>query len=633
MDQIQELRTEARPPRFARGKSDLLPPGLWTGARAVPPPPTLAPEGGPAEKPDPWHLACLEGHAGEPILDEIAREIAERSVLRAFADWRRALHGSADNDAPVFRKLMRLFEIGVTPARVIGHHDGMAFGLRTGDEPASLAPHGNLMNVLWSATVRDAPPWVGKSFSPLERDELQRLTDGFERGDNPCSLGINHFRRVPSAPISAAVYGVLTAWMGLRDAPPRERALYGHDRDGGLFIAKRARSLWTGTPREVCQLNYRWTALGGRPPFSWLVDELVELSPGLYLGQLLFATARLLEGFNPYLAPVEYRYQHFGHFVLTDDRWADEARRAFPSLGDGLAARPGPALPPDRGKALTLADPPEGRLDDARMAEIRGELDNEDTILDLLLRYSKQLFAAPNDSAVFDKLAELFNRGRCPTPEALRGYQRGALISFHAEGYYRLFDKNTLNAAWALGRLLTPWTGKTFEDIDRARLAELTGGVERGEVPTLFGTNTLSFKKPGAKVIGLAMRLARIPMERAPKEEAARGGYDAKSYYFIAREGRSINPDNDGKRVVQFNYRWPALRTFPPDNYCIDELSQIAEGLYLGQLIYATEHLHEPFDPRRPPEEYRYRVFGYFLLMDEAWHRRRLEIGLDPDNV
>lgn len=586
------------------------------------------------------HLDVLDQYAGDPLLDEIARAMADRSVLRVFADWRRELHGAADNDAPVFRKLMRLFAIGKTPDRIEGHHDGMAFGLRTGDEPSSLAPHGNVMNMLWSATVRDAPPWVGKSFSAVPDDELQRLTDGYERGDAECRLGINHFRHVAGVPVSTFFYGVLTGWMGLRDAPPRERALWGHDRDGGRFIAKRARSLWPGSPREVYQLNYRWPALGGRPPFSLLVDELVELTPGLYLGQLLFATARLFEGWNPYREPVAYRYQHFGHFILTDDRWAVEARRAYSNLGSGLATRPRLELPPARAKTFTFAESVEGktdgRVDDKRMAGIRGELENEETILDLLHRWSRQLFAEKDQKAqgpVFEKLAELFNRGLAP--REVHGYLRGALLSFHTEGYYRLFDKNTLNAAWSLGRLLTPWTGKTFEDIDLSRLTALTGGVEKGEVPTFFGTNTVSFRKPGAKVIGLGMRLARVPMSRVPKEEAALG-YDAKSFYFIARQGRSIltGPGgNDGKRVFQFNYRWPALRTFPPDNYCIDELVQIADGLYLGQLIYATERLAEPWDPKRPPEAYAYRVFGYFLLMDEAWHRRRLEIGLDPANI
>jgi MFS family permease len=58
------------------------------------------------------------------------------------------------------------------------------------------------------------------------------------------------------------------------------------------------------------------------------------------------------------------------------------------------------------------------------------------------------------------------------------------------------------------------------------------------------------------------------------------------------------------------------------------KIAQIADGLYLGQLVYATDWL-KPFSPATPIEEYKYRLFGYFLLMDEEWHQRRLRIGFD----
>jgi hypothetical protein len=91
-------------------------------------------------------------------------------------------------------------------------------------------------------------------------------------------------------------------------------------------------------------------------------------------------------------------------------------------------------------------------------------------------------------------------------------------------------------------------------------------------------------------------------------------------------------PQNNGKKIFQFNYRWKALRTPPPDNFCIDEIVQIADGLYLGMLNYAA-NLAKPWAPDADPSEYRYGLFGYFLLMDEEWHVRRLRVGLDLDNV
>ena len=36
------------------------------------------------------------------------------------------------------------------------------------------------------------------------------------------------------------------------------------------------------------------------------------------------------------------------------------------------------------------------------------------------------------------------------------------------------------------------------------------------------------------------------------------------------------------------------------------------------------------FIARRAQSVYKYRLFGYFLLMDEEWQRRRVAIGLDP---
>jgi hypothetical protein len=59
---------------------------------------------------------------------------------------------------------------------------------------------------------------------------------------------------------------------------------------------------------------------------------------------------------------------------------------------------------------------------------------------------------------------------------------------------------------------------------------------------------------------------------------------------------------------------------------------QIAEGLFLGRLMYAT-NITEPYDPEKDPQIYRYRNFGYFLLMDRQWQQIRLSIGFDLQNV
>ena len=589
-------------------------------------------------------LSCLEGKQGQdPLLDEIRNDILSSSVLEAMKTYIAQLCGKLDNDALPYRKIARLFQVGFTPTRVEGHHDGVTLGLRTGDEQGLLASYGNFLGFLWGTTMGPVSPWAGKSFRPVSSDLLRSYTDGFEPGETPTYLGINHFVKLEESAVNKLGLSILTFWMHLHDAPQEERDLYKHSKNGALFIAQRAPSVYSGSEREVFQLNYRWHNLGNPPPNSWLIDEIVQITDGIYLGQLLYATRNLLGRFDPNHAVEDYDYQHFGYFLLMDDSWAGETRRVFPNIKPGLvtartsmsiaAGQVGTAkqaftFTPPKFTTFTFADPVDGNCNDQVLAEIRQDMKQYETILDLLKAYSDQLLKGlDNRSPCFLKLNELFNRGTAP--DEVQGVFHGALVTFHAEGFYKFFNVNTLNAGWLLGRFFTPWRGKTFEPIRIERLRDVTDGFEQGSAPTFWGTNTQSFRTFKQKVVREMMQLAGVPMETVPLEESQRFGYDCKCFFFIARKGASINPDNKGKTVFLFNYRWPKLRTMPPDNYCIDELVKIAEGLYLGQLNYATELLKK-YDPREDPSTYKYRTFGYFLVMDEEWQRRRLGIGLDP---
>ncbi len=86
--------------------------------------------------------------------------------------------------------------------------------------------------------------------------------------------------------------------------------------------------------------------------------------------------------------------------------------------------------------------------------------------------------------------------------------------------------------------------------------------------------------------------------------------------------------ENNKKKVFQFHYRYPIVGGPVPIGLCLDELVEIADGLFLGQLIYATA-LHVPFHSSVDPAVYKYQLFGYFLLLDDAWQYHRLAIGLD----
>lgn len=106
-----------------------------------------------------------------------------------------------------------------------------------------------------------------------------------------------------------------------------------------------------------------------------------------------------------------------------------------------------------------------------------------------------------------------------------------------------------------------------------------------------------------------------------------------QGYIFLGTDDRdSILPMNNGtgkkKKVFQFHYRFPMIGGPTPIGFCLDELVEIADGLYLGQLIYSTA-LHLPFHSSVDPTEYQYQLFGYFLLLDDAWQYHRLAIGLD----
>ena len=109
-----------------------------------------------------------------------------------------------------------------------------------------------------------------------------------------------------------------------------------------------------------------------------------------------------------------------------------------------------------------------------------------------------------------------------------------------------------------------------------------------------------------------------IGFQRWPARQSLAAGADQES----------ILPMNAGKRVFQFRYRYPMIGGPAPIGYCLDETVEIADGLFLGQLIYSTQ-IDLTYHSAVDPAEYGYQLFGYFLLLDDDWQRHRLAIGLD----
>lgn len=543
-----------------------------------------------------------------PLLTEIYHDMKDKSSpLELFSGYLQETKRTLKNNPHTYNKLATLFEKGRTPEKVEGHFYGVTMGLRTGNIKS------NILNFLWGCLLADAPPWVGKGFAPVD--------DSFN--------GINFFRKNSISFLNKISILILNSILGLKSAAEEERGKYGYERNGGAFVGRLSKSVnpWS-EQKGVFQINYRIPFLKNSFPLKYLIDEIVEVAPGLYLGQLLFATRRLFEKYNSDLQSGKYRYVHFGYFLLMDERWDAERRRLFPYTEDLWKTKASSIQWTKNTKftIFTFAEPSDGNCSENLLKEVMRDREGKETILDLLRFYSEKIGKdADINSPYFLRLHEIFNRGIAP--RKVRGYYHGAVVAFRNEGYIKTFNINTLNMAWPLARHFSPWTGKTFEEIERDRLKEITDGFQKGEIPTFWGTNTYANRTPKQKLAVEAMRVANIWLIDAAGEEVSRG-YDVKGLFFIARQGISVNLENNGKIVFQFNYRWKNLKTFPPDNYCIDELVQIAEGLYLGQLIYATNIL-EKYDPTESSYVYDYRNFGYFLLMDDDWYARKIKIGYD----
>ncbi|MCP4601374.1 MAG: hypothetical protein GY847_12760 [Proteobacteria bacterium] len=580
-----------------------------------------------------WRLEADDEVAAQ-LKDDLANH---SSVLDLVKSYINELKGNADNDALPFIKLARLFELGITPDCVEGHFYGVPVGIRTGDLEGPVAEFGNMLGFLWGTTMQGICPWVGKSFSPIQATKRDDLTQNALTQENQAYLGINHFNRIDLKPLNVASFYLLNWWMGLKTTSEAERTTYGHERNGGNFVAYKTQSVYHGTEREVFQLNYRFKNLDNPPPFRWLIDEIVQVADGLYLGQLLFATKRLQSDYDPSSNSAEYHYQHFGYFLLFNEMWNPEARRLLsnlemPVIAPGLRPTSDNATKAGKFTTFTFSDLPRPNADDAILTQIDEEMRTKPTIMHLFKNYSDILQDnLDNTSPYFPKLQEIFNRGA--EIETLQGRFFGALVTWYSEGLTRFLDLNTLNLAWMrIGRSFSTWTGKTFESMTKAKINEFTDGHEAGDVPTVWGSNTQALRTQNEKFVGKLMKLADVWSEKVPGDEAREFGYDLKNFFFIARKAKSVNPHNEGKNIFQFNYRWPKLKTIIPDCYCIDELVQIADGLYLGQLMYATELL-KTYDPFVDPADYKYRLFGYFLLMDDAWQQVRLDIGFDLGNV
>ena len=125
-------------------------------------------------------LTCLEDKSDDdPLVSAIRHDLeGKSSVLDLMKSYLSELEGETDNNAPPFAKLAKLFERGITPDRVEGHHYGVTVGLRTGDKKDVWADYGNLLGLVWSTSLGKVSPWVGKTFKAASSAELKHFTGG-----------------------------------------------------------------------------------------------------------------------------------------------------------------------------------------------------------------------------------------------------------------------------------------------------------------------------------------------------------------------------------------------------------------------------------------------------------------------
>lgn len=553
-------------------------------------------------------------------------------LMKHYADIlnKETSHGNID------KKLDRLILCGKTPESIDGYYHGVTISMKTGTDS-----HGVLeeirkklkigegidpLQVFYGNLLSKTSPWAGKNFKKLSKDKLSELTGGFDRGVETSYLGINSFRKDNKEFLNNIASRVLSGIMKMEGVPGPERKQRSWIfAKGGLFIARKQNSVDQEHPEKaVMALNYRWKSLGNKFPNSLLIDEIVEIADGLYLGKLYYATAltRITKDYDPRISNHDYKYRSFGYFLLMDDSWLHEKNMLFPELTYKMADDL-----PEKFSTFRLIDSPESK-------GLQEGLQKGRTVLHYLQDLSRGVKEGEEtEEKYFREMHRLFMCGQ--RPDGIQGFFHGGVVAFKRGGFLKKLGTNILNDLWPAVRPFSPWTGKTFTDTSVEGIRKYIGrdaDYYKETAPIIIGTNTyrkdLDISLP---VTTLIERLDKIGMAvEYPDEGRQDDNIFVQAFHFIATNGKSVESEGEGKDVLQFNYRWPGFHTIPPDHLCIDELVRIADGLYLGELLYSTEPTIE-YSPDKDPAVYKYENFGYFMLMDDDWHAIKDFIAFDTE--
>ncbi len=573
----------------------------------------------------------------DPLLREIlTKDMRGKKTPLALLHYYAEMLNKGTSHGKIAKKLDKLFLCGKPPDEIDGYFHGITISLKSGWDIYGLLEDArrklgvgeefDVVQTLYGRVLAGASPWAGKSFKKLNRDKLRALRGGFEGPGETAYLGINSFRTDNSNVVNNIANYLLPAILNMERLPdPDKRQASWLHAKGGLFIAQKTLSIAPEHPtKEVMALNYRWKSLANRLPNRLLVDEIVEISDGLFLGKLFYATSgkRLFKKYDPTVENKDYKYRNFGYFALMDDSWVREKDALFPELAYSVTENPG-----EKFTSFDFEDCAECRA-------IQEELGDRETILHYLQDIYDRIQKGDSvKDAYFKELHRIFMCGK--RPDGISGFFHGAVVSFKNGGFLQKFDRSVLNDLYPVVRPFSPWTGKTFAKTTVKDIKKYIGKDAQhyeGVKPTLLGTNTYK-RDMGLSLPATAFieHLKNYGMAVAyPDEKEKRKEIYVKSFYFIATNGISAMPNNKGRDVLWFNYRWPEFHTMPPDNLCRDELVKIAEGLYLGQLLYSTKP-KIPYASDSDPAIYQYDNFGYFILMDDDWHAIKEFIYFDTN--
>ncbi len=333
----------------------------------------------------------------------ISEDCQDGNLFRMTADFHKILTDNQKRSKwkEITQKLGILFQCG-TYSPVSGPMVGVSISIRDTDyfkkiaeifgKDRSVIANMEWMATCWNATFAHTGIWMGKTFEPVTKEVIAEKCDNNSTAiafyDKPeTGIGRNFFRK-PINPTTLQAIGLpaLTKMWKLQERPTNgeipgyqgtltdenlgKEKVISYSKTGGHFLCTSGASvLKEMNGKKVYQLNYRWPNLSPTYPMTRLVDEIVQIGEGIYLGQLIFATRhyssgsleiptpagkkkiKLGEDYNPHKESkggffnwikslfsdddsIDYEYINNGYFLMMDPAFSEKfyADIAFPFL-------------------------------------------------------------------------------------------------------------------------------------------------------------------------------------------------------------------------------------------------------------------------------------------------------------